>query len=206
MASFSQPAFISSLGPIKNKNALAFSLDPKNFVTFKNSKISSSNTQSPQSSEENSPQSEPQEQDSVKIAFAKARAYKNSSQPSNPVPNIVQSPLQEPYAGVSLKNGDYPISDELDDGDSDKEAPLALKLALKKAKEYKKNRNVAESEGAVSEIVQNSGVEIDEKNGGQKEVPSAIKLALEKAKEYKKNKDGMGSDALASGICFSSIY
>ncbi|KAL0429195.1 UNVERIFIED_CONTAM: hypothetical protein Sradi_0545500 [Sesamum radiatum] len=199
MASFSQPPFFSSLIPIKN--TLAFSSHPTKFLTFKNSKISSSFAES----QENSPETQPQEEDPVKLAFTKAKAYRSSTQSSNPAPRIVESPLQEPYAGVNGSDGDGSISDELNDGDVSKEVPLAVKIALEKAKEYKKSKSLVESEGAVSEIVQSSGVESAEMeendglkadevkdDGAQKEVPLAVKLALEKAKEYKKNKGVVG--------------
>ncbi|KAI3445107.1 hypothetical protein Pfo_001772 [Paulownia fortunei] len=206
MASFSQPPFFSSLVPIKKKTTLAFSPQPKNFLTFKNSKISSSNPESSPNFQENSSESQPHEEDPVKLAFAKAKAYTKSKQSSTPTPNIVRSPIQEPYAEVGGKNDDCPISDELKDGDVNKEVPLAVKLALEKAKEYKKSKSLAETEGDVSKIVQNSSMEsaeMDEKNDGlksdkdddgKKEVPLAIKLALEKAKDYKKNKGVVGSD------------
>ncbi|KAL0464495.1 UNVERIFIED_CONTAM: hypothetical protein Slati_0337100 [Sesamum latifolium] len=214
MASFSQPPFFSSLVPIKKTSTLAFSSQPTKFLTFKNSKISSSYAES----QENSPETQPQEEDPVKLAFAKAKAYRSSTQSSNPAPRVVESPLQEPYATVDRSDGDASISDELEDGDVSKEVPLAVKLALEKAKEYKKSKSLVKSEGVVSEIVQSSGVEsakmeendglkADEvrDDGGQKEVPLAVKLALEKAKEYRKNKgvvggeDG-GSETLTSGF------
>lgn len=219
---FSQPPFFSSLVPVKKTNTLAFSPQSNKFLTFKNSKISSSNAESSlPNSQENSPETQPDEEDSVKLAFAEAKAYRSSTQSSNPTPKIVESPLQKPYAPVSGNNGDGPISDELKDGDANKEVPLAVKIALEKGKEYKKSKSLVETEGPVSKIVQNSGVEsaeMEEKDGlkadevkdddGQKEVPLAVKLALEKAKEYKKNKgvaggnDGEvgGSETLASGI------
>ncbi|KAK4414528.1 hypothetical protein Salat_2865800 [Sesamum alatum] len=218
MASFSQPPFFSSLVPIKKTNTLAFSPQPTKFLTFKNSKISSSNAESSPNSQENSPETQPQEADPVKLAFAKAKAYRSSTPSSNPGQRIVDSPLQEPYARVNGSDGDGSISDELKDGDVSKEVPLAVKLALEKAKEYKKSKSL---EGAVSEIVQSSGgesAEMEEKDGlntdevkddgGQEEVPLAVKLAMEKAKEYRKNKgvvggeDGEvgGSETLASGF------
>ncbi|XP_011088277.1 uncharacterized protein LOC105169554 [Sesamum indicum] len=218
MASFSQPPFFSSLVPIKKTNTLAFSSQPTKFLTFKNSKISSSSAESSPYSQENSPETQPQEEDPVKLAFAKAKAYKSSTQSSNPAPRIVENPLLEPYARVNGSDGDGSISDELQDGDVSKEVPLAVKLALEKAKEYKKSKSLVESEEAVPEIVQSSGVESAEMeendglkadevkdDGGQKEVPLAVKLSLEKAKEYRKNKgvvggEDEGSETLTSGF------
>ncbi|KAL0397617.1 UNVERIFIED_CONTAM: hypothetical protein Scaly_0210100 [Sesamum calycinum] len=181
MASFSQPPFFSSLVPIKKTNTLAFSSHPTKFLTFKNSKISSSSAES----SPNSPETQPQEEDPVKLAFAKAKAYKSSTQSSNPAPRIVESAIQEPYARVNGSDGEGSISipDELKDGDVSK-------------------RGVESAE-----MEENDGLKADEvkDDGGQKEVPLAVKLALEKAKEYRKNKgvvgeeDG-GSETLTSGI------
>ncbi|KAL8061919.1 hypothetical protein ABFX02_02G113900 [Erythranthe guttata] len=169
MASYSQTTFISSLLPINNNNK---NKQPTNYLSFKNSRsrISSSKTE-----EESSQESKTQEQDPVKLAFAKAKAYKNS-----------------------------PKNDEIKDN---KEVPLAVKIAMEKAKKYKNNK-ILEG-GAVPNIVQNSGAEIElKKNGGEVEsgkddggqgnIPSSIKLALEKANDYKKNKSG--DEKLASGL------
>ncbi|KAL0425687.1 UNVERIFIED_CONTAM: hypothetical protein Sradi_1103500 [Sesamum radiatum] len=204
------------LFPSRRPTLLLSPHTPLSSLTFKNSKISSSSAES----SPNSPEIQPQEEDPVKLAFAKAKAYKSSTQSSNPAPRIVESAIQEPYARVNGSDGEGSISipDELKDGDVSKEVPLAVKLALEKAKEYKKSKSLVESQGAVSEIVQSSGVESAEMeendglkadevkdDGGKKEVPLAVKLALEKAKEYRKNKgvvgeeDG-GSETLTSGI------
>ncbi|KAL7120434.1 hypothetical protein ACP275_02G122600 [Erythranthe tilingii] len=170
MASFSQPSFISSLLPIKNNNT-------KQATNFKNSRSRiSSSSKTEESSQENPPESKTQEQDPVKLAFAKAKAYKNTSK-----------------------------NDEIK---GNKDVPLALKLAMEKAKKYKDNKIL---QGAVPKIVQNSGAEIEliKKNGeevesgkddggGQGNIPSSIKLALEKANDYKKNKSG--DEKLGSGL------
>ncbi|KAL9175453.1 hypothetical protein ABFS82_02G113200 [Erythranthe guttata] len=169
MASFSQPSFISSLLPINNNNNKV--QQPTNFIAFKNSRSRISSSKTEESSQENPPESKTQEQDPVKLAFAKAKAYKNSSK-----------------------------NDEIKDN---KEVPLALKLAMEKAKKYKDNRIL---QGSVPKIVQNSGAEIELKKNGE-EVESGkddggqgnmIKLALEKANDYKKNKSG--DEKLASGL------
>ncbi|KAL6562955.1 hypothetical protein OROHE_005542 [Orobanche hederae] len=205
MASFSQPPLFSSVAPINKKKPPVASLSSqqpkKNPPGFKISKISSSNSE-PSPSQENSPE------DPVKLAFAKAKAYKNSKQSSTPTPDSVPSPLHKvkPYDKVT----------EISDG-----GPLPVKLAFGNKEEYnKRSRSLAETKSDFSKIVENLGTdsaaEMDEKNyglqsdkdddGGQKEVPLAIKLAFEKAKEYKKNKNVVGVDGtLASGIDFMGL-
>ncbi|KAH6824588.1 cytochrome C oxidase subunit [Perilla frutescens var. hirtella] len=188
MASFSQPQFFSSLTPIKKNN---FTLSPqrKNFPTIKPSKIPSSKTQSSPNSQENPADSQPHEEDPVKLALAKAKAYKNSVKSGVPTPKILQNPE------ISGKKDGFQEFDEIEDGGVEKEVPLAVKYAMEKAKEYKKSKIIGENEGVVSDIVRNSGAEstgVDGKNdkdeGGGKEIPLSVKLALEKAKEYKKDK------------------
>lgn len=189
MASFSQPQFFSSLIPIKKNN---FTLSPqqKSFPTIKPSKIPSSKTQSSPSSQQNPADSG--QEDSVKLALAKAKAYKNSVKSGLPAPKIVQN------SEISGKNADF---QEIEDGGVEKEVPLAVEIAMEKAKEYQKSKILGENEGVVSEIVRNSGAESaavdgeNDKDGrGGMEIPLSVKLALEKAKEYKKDKAVMNSD------------
>ncbi|KAL8496151.1 hypothetical protein ACS0TY_020026 [Phlomoides rotata] len=101
MASFSQPPLFSSLIPIKNKN-FPLPPQPKNFLAFKNSKISSSKSESSPNLQENSP--EGNELDPVKLALARAKSYKRSRESGIQTPSIVQSSPQEPYAEVPGKN------------------------------------------------------------------------------------------------------
>lgn len=173
MASFSQPQFLSSLTPI-NKNNFTPSLQLKSFTTSKTSKIQSSNAES----------SPNPEQDPVKLALAKAKSYKNSVKSGVPAPKIVQTPEfgEEKDNFKQIEDGgvetDVPLavdnakqyeqskilaenegvaSDAESGGDSvgGKEIPLSVKLALEKAKEYKKktgddNGGVADSQNLVS--------------------------------------------------------
>lgn len=198
MASFSQPPFVSSLKPIKKSYAL--SPNPKNFFTFRNFKVSSSigpsNPESSPNSQENPSESPPPDTDPVKLAFAKAKAYKNSVIFNSPPPNTVQESFNE----VNRKN-DRLESDEIQDDI---------------AKDYENNKGVVGIESTISRIVQNPVTgekKIDDSDeikdiDGEKEVPLAVKLALEKAKEYKKN-NGVtdtsavrvgGSETLDSGL------
>lgn len=197
MASFSQPQFLSSLIPIK-KNNFTLSLQHNNFPTFKTSKIPSSKAESSPNSQENPADSQPHQQDPVKLALAKAKAYKNSVKSGVPAPKIVQSPPR------ATENDGFQIFDEIEiEGvNVEKEVPLAVKnIAVEKAKEYKKSEILGEYEGVASKIVQNSGAEsagVDGKSdggdGGGKEIPLSVKLALEKAREYKKDKAVMTGD------------
>ncbi|KZV47288.1 hypothetical protein F511_07711 [Dorcoceras hygrometricum] len=127
----------------------------------------------------------PQTQDSIKLAFAKAEAPEDSI---NPNPTISEL-------------------DAVNDG-VDKEVPLAVKLALEKAREYKKSKGAVKSQGNSSEdvdkkpLVESNGK--DQRDDGLKSdevkgVPLAVKLALERANEYKKNKGGLGSNSEGTG-------
>lgn len=109
------------------------------------------------------------------------------------------------------------MNSELDTVNEDgvnKEVPLAVKLALQKAREYKKSKGAVGSQGTSSENVdkiplvesdgidqRNDGLTSDEVKdvGGDKDVPLAAKLALEKAAEYKKNKGVLGSNSEGTG-------
>ena len=173
MASFTQPQFLSSLTPI-NKNNFTPSLQYKSFTTSKTSKIQSSNAES-------SPNSE---QDPVKLALAKAKSNKNSVKSGVPAPKIVQTPeigdekdnfkqiedsdvemdatlavdnAKQYQQSKILVENEKVASDAESGGDSagGKEIPLSVKLALEKAKEYKKktgddNGGVADNQNLVS--------------------------------------------------------
>ncbi|XP_047980775.1 uncharacterized protein LOC125222296 [Salvia hispanica] len=186
MASFTQPQFLSSLTPI-NKNNFTPSLQYKSFTTSKTSKIQSSNAES-------SPNSE---QDPVKLALAKAKSYKNSVKSGVPAPKIVQTPeigdekdnfkqiedsdvemdatlavdnAKQYQQSKILVENEKVASDAESGGDSagGKEIPLSVKLALEKAKEYKKktgddNGGVADNQNLVSGL--KGG---DERSGGDK--------------------------------------
>ncbi|KAG6406229.1 hypothetical protein SASPL_133828 [Salvia splendens] len=192
MASFTQPQFLSSLTPI-NKNNFTPSLQYKSFPTSKTSKIQSSNAESSQNSE----------QDPVKLALAKAKSYKNSVKSGVPAPKIVQAPeigeekdnfkqiedgnveMDVPLAvdnakqyqqSKNLVENEKVASDAESGGDSvgGKEIPLSVKLALEKAKEYKKktgddNGGVADSQNLVSGLKRGDGRSGGDKNSGKKD-------------------------------------
>ncbi|XP_057807814.1 uncharacterized protein LOC131022383 isoform X2 [Salvia miltiorrhiza] len=186
-------SFISSLTPI-NKNNFTLSPQYKSFPTIKTSKIQSSNSQ------------ETPAEDPVKLALAKAKAYKNSVKSGVPTPKFVPE--------ISGKKDDSKQINEIEDDDVEEDVPLAVKIAVEKAKQYKKSKILEDSEGVASNIVGNSdaergGVDVDGKNdedeGGGKAIPLSVKLALDKAKEYKKNtgvdNGGVGENqAFVSGL------
>lgn len=135
---------------------------------------------------------EPDTEYSIKLSFAKAKASKDSIN-SNPTISELDAVNED---GVN------------------KEVPLAVKLALQKAREYKERKGAVGSQGTISvnvdkiPLVESDG--IDQRNdgltsdevkdvGGDKDVPLAAKLALEKAAEYKKNKGILGSNYEGTG-------
>ncbi|XP_027114070.1 uncharacterized protein [Coffea arabica] len=175
MVSVPQPPFFSPLKSISISASPAQKLQYKSIILAlpsKNLKVSSSigpsNAEplSPNSSEKplETDQSEG-ETDPVKLAFAKAKAYKKTKQ-SSPTPEIVQNPVQE-SAGRGEKSEELklelPKLEALkpeDKGNGKEEVPLTLKLAFEKAKEYRKNKSAVEESRVVKGSEQNSGVKI----------------------------------------------
>nr|GMD38233.1 uncharacterized protein LOC109155969 isoform X2 [Ipomoea batatas] len=108
---------------------------------YKNSEIvgsSASLESSSPISEEETPESE--KVDPVKLAFAKAKAYKKEVQ-TNPIPKIVQNPV--PESAETEKQGGG--SEEEANVSEEQEVPSAAKLAFERAKEYRKNKEVTGS-------------------------------------------------------------
>ncbi|XP_075473818.1 uncharacterized protein LOC142504856 [Primulina tabacum] len=183
--------------------AIPFTLIPIPLQTTKNSffpvrnfRISASLTPSNSSSSSNfqlnpSQSTKPETEDYIKLAFAKAEASKDSIN-SNP------SEL-----------------DAVNDDGVNKEVPLAVKLALEKAREYKKSKGAVGGQGTSFEnvdkkpLVRSNGInkrhdglksdEVKDGGGDKDVVPLAVKLSLEKAKEYTKNKGVLGSNAETTG-------
>ncbi|XP_073038412.1 uncharacterized protein [Primulina eburnea] len=181
--------------------AIPFSLIPNPLKTTKNSffpvrnlRISASLTPSNSSSSSNfqlNPSQSPklETEDYIKLAFAKAEASKDSI---NSNPKISEH-------------------DAVNDDGVKKEVPLAVKLALEKAREYKKSKGAVGGQGTCSEnvdkkpLVESNGInkrhdglksdEVKDGGGDKDVVPLAVKLSLEKAKEYTKNKGVLGSNA-----------
>ncbi|CAL5379984.1 unnamed protein product [Camellia sinensis] len=171
--------------------------NPSRNCTFKALKASSSSSNAESSlpkpkpnssySPEKSSQAEPSKtHDPVKLAFAKATAYKKS----NPTPNVIIVQNQNP---LSLSESDETgITNELACNEMEKE-------------NEKNNEIIAGSSSGIadkSEALFSECAKLDTKNdgspsevtiGGNQEVPASVKLGMEKAKEYLKNKGVMGS-------------
>nr|GLL34561.1 uncharacterized protein LOC109155969 isoform X2 [Ipomoea trifida] len=108
---------------------------------YKNSEIVGSRSGLPGSErkpEEETPESE--KVDPVKLAFAKAKAYKKEVQ-TNPIPKIVQNPV--PESAETEKQGGG--SEEEANVSEEQEVPSAAKLAFERAKEYRNNKEVTGS-------------------------------------------------------------
>lgn len=148
-ASFSQPPFLSSFPPIKKYN-LTLSPQHQSFAPIKTSRIQSSQDQNPA-------ESQPLEKDPVKLALAKAKAYKKSVKSGAPSPEIAQTPPQGPqisddFRKIEAVGSNIDGKKGVDEGGG-KDIPSSVKLALEKAKEYKKNAGVDNGGVGGSEIL-----------------------------------------------------
>lgn len=124
MASIPNSPFFYSLKPTKT----CPNTNPRTSIS-KSFKLSSSSDQSFE------PENQESELDPVKLAFAKAKAYKKKSITPNPVPPNDQNPVRESAEKV----------DKIDGSSSDFDGKSGS-VALEKTKEYGKNR-VEGSEG-----------------------------------------------------------
>ncbi|XP_057499815.1 uncharacterized protein LOC130784002 isoform X2 [Actinidia eriantha] len=206
--------------------------------TLKISSLSSNNAESSSLNSSNSPEnsSEPSKIDPVKLAFAKAKAYKEAIR-SNPVPKIVQNRV--PESAETGNKIDGSVSDVISNekakeykknketivgnrgigekgaevlgnkiGESvpvvtnnggNEEIPFSVRLAMEKAKEYKKTKETIAGSSGIGEKsetffgAKNDGSVSDVTTGGNQEAPTSVELAMEKAKEYQKNKGVVGS-------------
>nr|BAC41325.1 hypothetical protein [Lotus japonicus] len=107
---------------------------PSSTTTFKLCCALSSNNA--ESSEPTSPEAQTGPVDPVKLAFNKAKTYKEESGKSNPGSGIEQS---DANGENSVNQGDAV------DG-RQKDLPVSLKIAMEKAKKYKQNKGVAIAE------------------------------------------------------------
>ncbi|GFY92181.1 hypothetical protein Acr_08g0005770 [Actinidia rufa] len=189
--------------------------------TLKISSLSSNNAESSSPNSSNSPgnSSEPSKIDPVKLAFAKAKAYKEAIR-SNPVPKIVQNRVPESAETGNKIDGsvsdvisnekakEYKKSKETIVGNrgigekgaeflvvtnngGNEEIPFSVRLAMEKAKEYKKTKETIAGSSGIG--AKNDGSVSDVTTGGNQEAPTSVELAMEKAKEYQKNKGVLGS-------------
>ncbi|XP_028097937.1 uncharacterized protein LOC114297673 isoform X3 [Camellia sinensis] len=186
-----------SIRPTNTNTNTNIKANPTRNCTFKAIKASSSSSNAESSppkpkpnssySPEKTSQAEPSKtHDPVKLAFAKATAYKKS----NPTPNVIIVQNQNP---LSLSESD--------------ETGITNKLACNEMeKENEKNNEIIagsssgiadKSEALFSECAKldtkNDGSPSEVTSGGNQEVPASVKLGMEKAKEYLKNKGVMGS-------------
>ncbi|KAL7234544.1 hypothetical protein ACSBR1_018038 [Camellia fascicularis] len=159
--------------------------NPSRNCTFKALKASSSSSNAESSppkpkpkpnssySPEKSSQAEPSKtHDPVKLAFAKATAYKKS----NPTPNVIIVQNQNP---LSLSESD--------------ETGITNELACNEM-EKENEKNIEIIAGSSSGIADKSEALFSEVTiGGNQEVPASVKLGMEKAKEYLKSKGVMES-------------
>ncbi|KAA8537304.1 hypothetical protein F0562_027009 [Nyssa sinensis] len=212
MVSVPQSSWFCSLSPIKG-GVSSTTTNPRNCpfktVTLKvsSSSFGHSNAESSSAnasdSQEKSLEAERAETDPVKVAFAKAKAYKKIIQ-SNPIPKENQNPVSESAERENSSDGS--VSEVTSCGNQ--EVPPAIKLAMEKAKQYKKNRGLVGSSEVVkgSETISESsergnisdGSVSEVTDGGNQEVPLAVKVAVEKAKEYK-NKRVVDSSKIVEG-------
>lgn len=105
--------------------------------SFKTLKISCSRSPSPKSPDSRS-DDEQGSLDPIKLAFSKAKAYKQSLQ-SNPTEVNNQNPISESAHVGSESDG------------STEEIPEAVKVALEKAREYKKNQGIV---GGIKNVIE----------------------------------------------------
>ncbi|GAB4827834.1 hypothetical protein Ancab_034719 [Ancistrocladus abbreviatus] len=130
-----------------SKTNLFLSITPKpsSFKTLKiSSCVSPSNakkSQSPDSSD-SSDKLETTNTDRVKFAFGKAKEYKDSLLLSNKVKIESEEQVDKNAESGNGDNGES-LSGDKDSGK--KEIPQALRIAMEKAKEYKKNKGPADS-------------------------------------------------------------
>ncbi|CAH9096243.1 unnamed protein product [Cuscuta europaea] len=140
----------------------------------------------------------------VKLAFAKAKAYKKDVKTS-PVPKIIQAPVPESEE-LENRGGGLKEDDKLSE---EKEMPSAVKLAFAKARAYKKDvkttpvPKIIQAPVPESEELENRGLKENDKLSAEEEMPPAVKLAFQRANEYKKNKEealGKFAGSQGSGV------
>ncbi|XP_051141759.1 uncharacterized protein LOC127258776 [Andrographis paniculata] len=121
------PPFFSSVLPVKNhnRNHRSFRFTFRVFYTpqHNNFNLKKSSYSKISSSKEE------EGEEAIKVAFARAKAYKDSTQ-SAPLEIIEEKKKKKTTGG----------NDDDGDGEGKKDVPLAVKLAMEKAKEYKKNK------------------------------------------------------------------
>ncbi|KAF7137497.1 hypothetical protein RHSIM_Rhsim07G0062900 [Rhododendron simsii] len=190
MASVSQSPWFCTARPT-NFNLSPTKSKPRSlsYKTLKVSSSSSSNSEPSAPNSSNPPENSSEAEARIKLAFSKAKAYKESVK-SNPTPKIVQNPVSECN---DTRSGNGGLSEEV---------PLSVRILMEKAKEYEINQDVfvgADGIGEKSEAfsgTRKDGFVSEFTPVNNQEVTPSLKLAMEKAKEYKKNKGVTGSGKL----------
>ncbi|KAH7528062.1 hypothetical protein FEM48_Zijuj05G0031800 [Ziziphus jujuba var. spinosa] len=149
MASF-QASWLSSLNTISPTKPDIFPSNAIKNQSFKPFRISfslnSANNEPSQPSSPNSPETTSEVEtgpvDPVKLAFAKAKEYKNLAHSSRKL-ELEQNPVEE-SDGIANGNGGSGLVSDGGSGET-KEVPDSLKIAVEKAKEYKKNKDTVDT-------------------------------------------------------------
>ncbi|XP_043725041.1 uncharacterized protein LOC122671720 isoform X2 [Telopea speciosissima] len=89
----------------------------------------------------------PETTDPVKLAFARAKSYKKALQ-SNPSPKKDTSPVSETVGSGNRTEGS--VAENVDG--NTKEVPISVKLAMKKAREYKQDKGIIGNSGSSSNV------------------------------------------------------
>ncbi|KAM1811898.1 hypothetical protein ACFX12_028481 [Malus domestica] len=180
-----QPSLFSSLSTISStKPTLFLSINPNKPHPSKPFKLSFSlnppNAESSQPASPNSPETTPEAEpgpvDPVKLALENAKAYKKSVQ-MNKNSKIEKNPAED--SGGIAGNGGTGAGSGSDGGA--KELPASVKIAMEKAKEYKKSKgtvgggdiNAGENKGTISGLKVSSGG-----NSGKEVVEKKAKLSV----------------------------
>lgn len=144
-----QGSWLSSLNTISpTKRTLFTPTNVKKYCSFKPFRISyslnSANDEPPQPSSPNSPETTSEAEagpvDPVKLAFAKAKAYKNLAE-STPKLKLEQNPV-EGTDGTTNGNGESGLISDGGSGET-KEVPDSIKISME-TKEFKKNKGIVD--------------------------------------------------------------
>ncbi|KAG5539152.1 hypothetical protein RHGRI_019642 [Rhododendron griersonianum] len=182
MASVSQSPWFCTVRPT-NFNLSSTKSKPisLSYKTLKVSSSSSSNSEPSPPNSSNPPENASEAEARIKLAFAKAKAYKESVK-SNPAPKIVRNPVSE---STDTGSGN---------GGSSEEVPLSVRILMEKAMEYEIKQDVFVGDDGIG--TRKDGFVSEFTPVNNQEVSPSLKLAMEKAKEYKKDKGVTGSGKL----------
>ncbi|CAA6663538.1 unnamed protein product [Spirodela intermedia] len=134
------------------------------------------------------PDEESKPQDPAKLAFAKAKAYRNAKLSSNrntEPPDSVKQALQRAKEYKENKGVVVGRDSSLTErtGNSDPALPESVKLAMERARDYEKNKGAIGEPSTVPEV--NSEWRVA--------APDSVKSAMSRDSEYEKNRTAVGS-------------